>query len=112
MAIEEEKEEKVRFRNNGGPYLHIDGKIKAPGKVFKAYPSDISESLRIHIKPLDGIDEPSKKPLPTATIKGGYEIVNKSPGWYDVIQNDNGKIVNEKGLRKEAAEELINSLSK
>lgn len=102
--------EKVWFVNRGGPYRHSDGSIKIPGKKFKAYPEDVSESMRVHIVPLDGSEDQKEEPLPTPKTKSGYDIAQKSPGWYNVIQKETGKIVNEIGLRKAEAEALINSL--
>lgn len=105
-----EDEKKIWFQNHGGPFRAPDGSIKAPGKKFKAYSSEISESMRVHIKPLNESDDPKNIPLPEAKILSEYKIVDKKPGWFDVIESVSGKIINEKGLRKEAAETLIKSL--
>lgn len=107
---EESKEKKIWFKNHGGPYRHTDGSIKAPGKSFKAYPSEISAGLRTHIKPLEELPDPGTEPLPAPTGETGYELKSKGGAYYNVIQKNTGKIVNEKGLRKADAEALIISL--
>lgn len=42
--------------------------------------------------------------------KSAHKVEPRGSGWYDVINGATGKPINESGLRKDKAEELLNSL--
>jgi len=101
--------DKERFRKIGGGSLRIGGKIIKPNQVFLAYPHEISEAFRDVVTPLDSntfVKEEEKK---VDSKKHEYILKARGVGgWYDVIDS-NGKVKNEKALKREAALALIRS---
>lgn len=109
MDREFEVEKEIWWRKTGGGSHRMkkNGKLMIikPGQKFKARPSEIPEAFRDIILPLENIpkEPPLKVDEPT------YEIVHKGSGWYNVVDGD-GKIMNEKAMRPEEAEELVRNL--
>lgn len=109
--IDDIEDREIWWRKTGGGTFRLkrEGKgikIIKPNQKFKARPSEIPESIRDIIKPLEEL--PEEKPLPITPP--GYTLKYKGSGWYDVIDGD-GKTMNEKTLRKGDAEKLIESLT-
>lgn len=111
----------IRWRKIGGGFLHIkiDGnaKIIKPNQIFDARLEDIPENFRDVIIPADttvkekldkektkGVKKP---PIPVAKLE--YSIESRGSGYYNVVDK-NGKRQNEKALRKEKADALLEQL--
>jgi hypothetical protein len=104
-------DEPIRWKKTGGGTFYFHKRIIKPGQVFLARPSEIHAGLRNTIVPLDSIPVPPPPPQVAATpVK--YEVTprGKSNIWFDVV-DPQGKIVNEKALKKEVAEKLAKDLS-
>lgn len=106
----------VRWRKVGGGsfYTVIDGKqrIIKPGEVFTAKLEEIPVAFRDTVKPVDDAQYKVVKEQKEATepVPAEYSLKHRGGGYFDVFDS-NDKQVNEKALRREAAEELIGSLT-
>ena len=98
----------------------MHGRFIKPGQIFMAYPSEIPKSFRDLVLALsgDGKWEQTKKeeespPAPVKVTKPLYTIQprGKSALWFDIVDAQ-GKVINEKGLKKEVAEKFIEDLLK
>lgn len=106
---------KVLYRKlGGGTFRTKTGKIVKPRENFRAYPEDIPAAFKDVIVPVEPeelqqalVKEEKEKTEMNATK---YEVKERSPGWFDVV-NSEGKAVNESALRKQEAEELAAVLS-
>jgi len=102
------QEPEIWFRKTGaGSFRTKNGTIIKPNQKFKAKPSDIPSGFRDLIHPLDDITEDAA--LPELT-KSRFEVISKGAGWFDVVNISSGKAMNEKGLRVQAAKDLLESL--
>lgn len=109
----------IRWRKTGGGFLYIkiggSTRMIKPNQIFDAKESEIPESFRDTIVPVDSsvkakLDKERESPKPkTPVTKLKYEIVTRAGGYYNVV-DQNGKKQNEKALRKEKAELLLESL--
>jgi len=104
------EEKVINWKKVGGGSLRlkINGhkRIIKPGQVFKATPSEVSMGFRDVVIPLD---ELPKEPTIVAP-PSGYEIKpRKGGGFFDIVDKK-GKVINEKALRREPAEELLKAL--
>lgn len=108
MDTDFDVEKEIWWRKTGGGSHRMkrNGKrvIIKPGQKFKARPSEIPEAFRDIIIPLENLPEEA----PVKIEEKEIEIVHKGSGWYNVVMN--GKIMNEKALRPEEAEELAKNL--
>lgn len=111
------EEKSIRWRKTGGgPFLaYINGKKKwiKPGQIFDAKPSEIPQGFRDTVIPVDKnvIEVVEKKAVAEAlnARQPEYNAIHRGAGWYNVVDED-GKIINEKALKKEDAYELIAQL--
>ena len=108
-SVTEDQEGVVRWKKiGGGSFRTRQGKIIKQNQTFFAHPDDIPKAFRDTVipleAPLDGPDTPLTSKAP------GYSIVVKNAGWYNVVSST-GKVMNEKGLRRDAAEEYLEALS-
>jgi hypothetical protein len=114
-AKKEENDGKFWFKKIGGGSLRLGGKIIKPGEIFSANPESIPKGFKDLIVPLEeGPQEEEKKIRVNLDItKSAYKVVNrgKSALWFDVV-DANGKVINEKAMKKEQAEKLASDLSK
>lgn len=97
----------ARWKYVGGGALYLKDKRKInPGDVFTASPADVPAAFMDTIKPMGDLpQEREVKP-----VYREYIIKKRETGaWYDIF-DDAGKKINEKGLKKEAAEEMVKSL--
>lgn len=88
-------------------------KIIKPKQRFQARLEDIPVAFRDTIKPSGW--EPKEKTTAPKDIPGKGPVLRKvqrknSKVWFDVV-NEEGKPINEKALREQAADELIEQLS-
>jgi hypothetical protein len=113
----------LRWKKVGGGSFHavIGGKqrIIKPGEIFEAKLEEIPEGFRDLIAPVNegakkvmatGTTKEDTGPVPEVEIKPAvYDLVHKGGSWYNVVDSD-GKVMNEKALRKGDAEALIENL--
>jgi hypothetical protein len=107
--------EKIRYRKIGGgsARLNIGGqnRIIKPNEVFTALPSEIPFAFKDTIIPLDSLPKvEAAKPQP---VKVSFSVKprGKSKSLFDVVDNL-GKVINDKPLPKETAEQLVEDLGK
>jgi len=107
------KELLIQFKKIGGGSFRLKGgKIIKPNQVFFALPTDIPEAFLDAVKPVDGTNiskESVPKVLPVEVAPAAYSIEPGSVGWFNVVDGE-GKPMNEKALRKDAADELLAEL--
>lgn len=101
-------------KTGGGSFTAFIGgrkRIIKQNQQFTAKLEDIPEAFRDTVVPVDGAElkvaEAAEEPV--NVVKLEYTISPRGGNWFDVLDS-NGKQVNEKSLRKDAAEELISSL--
>ncbi len=100
--------ERIKWKKiGGGTFRLASGKIIKPNQEFMATSDQIPGAFRDVIKPLDSAPEALPDEVPPDVQQ--YEIVHRSHGWYDITDNQ-GKKINEKSLRKKAAENMIEIL--
>jgi hypothetical protein len=114
VAIETQVEAETRKTwkkvGGGSSYLSLDGRIRIikPGEHFMAYEHEIPQSFRdtIICTSKEGITKPIIKNVVTAykKVKGDEE------GLFNIV-NGNGKLMNEKPLTEEVAEQFLTSLT-
>lgn len=97
----------------GSSVLVINGKQKmlVQNRVVWALPEEVPEGVRdvvVPVHPEDLGDVEKTESINVAKLE--YTVVPKKGGYYDVVNSD-GKVINEKSLRKDAAQELIDSLT-
>lgn len=126
---------KARWRKlGGGVFRTVDGHRINAGEVFRANEDEIPTAFRSSFQLVNEEDEKQpkeeklsthkveKKPEPEKPAKveqtvsepeeekhQEYQKVQTSLGWFDVIDSE-GKPINEKRLRNQAADELLASL--
>ncbi len=119
----------LKFKKIGGGSFVLKGKMIKPGQIFEAFPEDIPPAFKNTIMPLSGTidwelakkEESSQvKVKPQDVVKPLYKVVphGKSPLWWDIVtetgKDENGepiyKVLNEKGLKKEVAEDLMKKM--
>lgn len=110
------EETRMRWRKTGGGSLRLGNRIIKPGQVFTATPNDIPKAFRDVVVPVGGdynFDKPAKEEPPVVGIKPTYTLAPRGAGklWFDVVDAQ-GKPINDKALKKEVAEQLIEDLSK
>ncbi|TSA08014.1 MAG: hypothetical protein D4R73_09160 [Deltaproteobacteria bacterium] len=85
----------------------VSGRIIKPNQVFEATEEEIPKAFRDLIVPMTPVpEEPALEVAP-----GGYSIMSRGPGWYDVV-DAHGKVVNEGALRQADAQKLLGDLGK
>ena len=108
------KDERYRYKKIGGGSLRLNRKIIKPGEIFMALPQDVAKFkgmvLLLDKAPVKETDDPIEE------IKGkitAYKVVprGKSNTWFNVV-GPNGKVLNEKALKKDTADLLVKDLSK
>lgn len=123
---------KIRWRNKGGPLYFSRNDRKGSGEVFYARPEDIPQAFRDTVEPLEEIqqvqaseqspagsqspEEERKQPATTeegnspGPSAGRYTMQERGGGWYDVIDSETGKKVNEQAMREDVAKQLLEDL--
>jgi hypothetical protein len=132
-APKSEEEKKLRmFRKIGGGSFQLGNRIIKPGQTFEANPDDIPMAHRDVVIPVDGDMVTWKDKNKQETVLTGLEEKVVKPEYllqphgkslflFDVV-TDTGKkdgegnpiykILNEKSLKKEVAEKLIEDLKR
>ena len=110
------REKLIKWKKiGGGSFRLYNGKIVKKNETFLAPLHLIPTAFRDTLQPVNKEDvEEMEKEIKT----GGVSLVGKSheyliqehsKGWWDIV-DENGKILNEKALRKPAAEEMLRNL--
>jgi len=84
-------------------------RIIKPNEIFDARLEDIPPGFRDVVLPYEGNTVSEEKKASESAPKLEYFAKVRSPGYYDVVDK-NGKVQNQKALRKAAADTLIESL--
>jgi hypothetical protein len=101
--------EPVQWVHNGGGSCRLKGgRIIKPGQRFTATVDQIPKGAMDVIVPISGSDLPVEKPVQSATK---YKLEDKGGGWWNVVNAETGKPMNEKGLREEDAKRFLQDLS-
>lgn len=129
-------ETKNTYKKKYKGFSHLildDKKVKVGfGETFDAYEWEIPDAFKDSFilikenepkkeKPVEKVKEPEQEEIPDEVEDKpeepkdiAYRAKKVSTGWYDVLATDsegNEKRMNEKKLRKEAAEELVRELA-
>ena len=123
--MERTKVQKWKVVGGGFFYATINGtkRIIKPGQIFDARLEDIPEGFRDVITPVTEdaeslIQHPVQPKVEPKTaepevmeepVNPKYFVQSRGAGYYNVV-DVNGKVMNEKALRKDAADELLASL--
>jgi hypothetical protein len=108
--VEEQGEQKRRYKKIGGGSLRLRNRLIPPGAEFLAYPSELPKGSKDVVIPLDGDPAPKKEPVVEGQ-KSLYSIQprGKSKSMFDVF-GPNGKRINDQPLAKAVAERLKEDL--
>jgi hypothetical protein len=100
-----------RWKNIGNTFHWFERKkIIKPGEIFQATEDDIPTAFRDILIKVDGSSLPNPEvPIPGAVTEYTIKPRGKSTSLFDVV-NGAGKVLNEKGLTKEKAEQLLADL--
>lgn len=104
----------IQWRKNGPGSLRLKtGKIVKQNEIFWAKESDVSPAFRKCIVPVDPNTYIAEKEKPLVIEKATYTIATSKAdkGKFDVV-NHAGKVINEKPLSLEEAEDLVGALKK
>ena len=104
-------------KSGGGSFVaQINGKavIIKPGQTFYAKAEEIPTSFRDMVTPVDptqlGVVQAEEKAEIEEINAPKYELQHRGGGWWNVVSED-GKLFNEKALKREDAQELLDSLA-
>jgi hypothetical protein len=111
--------EAIKWKKIGGGSFHatINGRqvIIKPGQVFFAKEEEIPSGVRDLVVPVDPVGVQKKVVEQEAkvaeAIKPVYNLQHRGGGWFDIVDAD-GKVQNEKALKKEDAEMELKLLTK
>lgn len=98
------------IKKGGGTFRMSSGKIIKQNQKFIASEEEIPKAFRdtvVPANPGDALDEDNE--IKVDAEDPGYVIVDRSPGWYNIEDKD-GKVMNESGLRKADAEKMLEDL--
>jgi len=108
--MERTAEKKIKWRKTGGGSFRMKNRIIKPNQVFSAFPREIPEAFRDVIIPLSKLPAQEESPA-LDVVKSEYSIQKRggSLSWFNVVDGQ-GKILNDKALRRDAALKLIKEL--
>ncbi len=101
----------IRWIKKGGGTFTLNNRIIKKGQIFDARLEDIPEAFRDVVVRLDREVKETLSVAPKPLAKVEYFTKHRGSGYYNVVDTD-GKVQNEKPLRKDEAEALIVSLQK
>jgi hypothetical protein len=114
-AVPDEDDGRIWYRKVGGGSLRIfKNKIIKPGERFRARPDEIPQSFRDLCIPLEPVEVKKVVSKPVVISKPAYELKPRGNNnmWFDVVDTNSGKVLNDSALRKPVAEKLISDLLK
>ena len=103
--------QKPLWKKIGGGSLRIGNRIIKPNQTFDAYPEEISPGFRNLVIPVSAdasfAKEAPREPKPEEVVKEKYAVQprGESKLWFDVVDGS-GKVLNEKALKKDMADQL------
>jgi len=121
---------KSKFKKTGGGSFILAGKMIKPGQIFEAFPEDIPEAFRNLLIPISGETNWEKQKEKASNIvvekekvvKPVYKLAQhgKGPLWWDIVTetgkdaegNPIYKVLNEKALKKEVAQGLLEDMQR
>ena len=112
-TVEPVDDGKIWWKKVGGGSFKLGKRYIKPGEKFRASEDEIPKGFRDLIIPLEELrGEAVEKKI--ALSKTEYEIRprGKSKAYFDVVNKQSGKVINDEGLKKEIAEKLVNDLGK
>jgi hypothetical protein len=106
-----ENDGRINYKKTGGGSLHWNGKLIKPGQIIRLKPEDVPENFKDILIPMEPIIE--KEQPPVFVVKSEYSLQphGKSKSLWDVVDSQ-GKVINEKSLSKEVAQQLVSDLSR
>ena len=93
----------------GGTFRLANGKIIKPDQKFQAREDQIPLAHRDVVIPLDELPSEKEKKKPLKVKQHDYGVQHRGGGWYDVVDS-NGKVLNDDAMKKDEAENYIDSL--
>lgn len=108
-TLEQEGDGTILWKKKGGGAFILGRRMIKPGQTFRAKLEEIPLAFRDLVIPLESIEEKPTSPL--EVVKPVYTLKprGKSKSLFDVVDG-NGKVLNEKALQKNVAENLIEDL--
>ena len=101
----------IRWQKIGGGSFRLKNRIIKPNQKFSATEDEIPQAFRDVVVRLGDVPAAAETP-PIKAVDSSYTLKARGKGgWYDVV-NSSGKVLNEKALKKEVAEKLIEDLAK
>ena len=111
MERTKDSNQPIRWKKIGGGGFMFNGRLIKPGQVFTARPDQLSKTFRDVCVPLDELPEPTPEPkIPVTDAVYSVSPRGNSKIWYDVVDSK-GKVINEKALKKDAAEQFAKDLN-
>ena len=104
----------IRWKVTGGGIFTLGRTEHLPGSVFLAFPYQIPETFRDVIRPVDYIPQAPEVQEITATgVKPTFIIEpSKRDGYFNVVNEATGKVMNGKILKEDAAKIFLQDLLK
>ena len=103
--------DEVLWRKVGGGSLRFKGRIIKPNQTFPAKESEISAAFRDVVIRVGNVTS-TEPPPEIEAVESVYTVKPRgSHGWWDVV-DQNGKVLNEKALKKGIAEQFVKDLKK
>jgi hypothetical protein len=102
----------IRWKKVGGGSFKLGNRLIKPGQIFIARPEEIPLAFRDVVVAQDAIREHTPEPIPVVKSKYTVKPHGQSKTWFDVVNNTTGKVLNEKGIKKDVAEQLKQDLEK
>jgi hypothetical protein len=99
---------KVLYKKVKGGSLYFFGKRIKAGEVFRAYPKDIPDAFKDQIVALED-SAVEKEETEVQKPDSGYQLQHRGASWWNVIDKY-GKQINDKALKKDDAQTLIEEL--
>lgn len=101
----------IMWKKVGGGSFRLNGKIIKPGQSFRAHPDAIPKAFKDLIIPLEKVRVKDEPVIAVAKLVYTLQPRGKSKSLFDVVDK-NGKVLNEKALTKEVAQNLIDDLER
>ena len=98
----------IRWQKIGGGSFRLGNRIIKPNQKFSATEDEIPQAFRDVVIRLGNVPAAVVTP-PIKAVDSSYTKARTKGGW---VVNSSGKVLNEKALKKEVAEKLIEDLAK